>query len=131
MRAQSQNKKFENGLFFAIGCYHSNYVDIKIDIKFKKNYLIVVSQSDLRHKYPVLKVVIHPNSHCAVSPCISSLKEVTGILLLQGRWAQKRREITSRGHPSRMATRNCLMPNITIAYNDFSPPNLFHFKQIY
>lgn len=65
------------------------------------------------------------------SPCISSLKEVTGILVLQGRWAQKRREITSGGHPSRMATRNCLMPNITIAYNDFSPPNLFHFKQIY
>lgn len=67
VRAQSQNKKFENGLFFAIGCYHSNYVDIKIDIKFKKNYLIVVSQSDLRHKYPVLKVVIHRNSHCAVT----------------------------------------------------------------
>lgn len=65
------------------------------------------------------------------SPCISSLKEVIGILVLQGRWAQKRCEITSAGHPSRMASRNCLMPNITIAYSVFSPQNLFHFKQIY
>lgn len=65
------------------------------------------------------------------SPCISSLKEVTGILVLQGHRAQNRCETISGGHPSRMATRNCLMWKITIAYNDFFLLNLFQFKQIY